>query len=218
VIKLSSVSKTFGSQQVLKDCSLDIDEPGFIAIKGRSGSGKTTLLSLMAGLTNPDAGDVVVAGENISSMNEEARALFRQGHIGIVFQDFKLIPSLSLSDNVYVAIYPRRDLPVTTKIARVNELIAAVGLTDKKSERVANLSGGEKQRVAIARSLVNYPAVVLADEPTGNLDAQTAGDILNLFAAMRARFDTLFVVVTHDDEVASRAQNTYHLAEGVITQ
>jgi len=216
LIKLRSVSKAFGDQTVIENCNLEIEQPGLISLVGKSGAGKSTLLALIAGLTNPDQGDVEVTGSTISSMNEEERAAFRLKNIGIVFQDFKLIPSLSVYDNVFLALYPRRDIDAPEKEERISLLLAAVGLEPKRSQIADKLSGGEKQRVAIARSLANRPAVVLADEPTGNLDSATAKSILELFEEMYRKFQTAFVIVTHDEEVASRAEVIYTIKDGIV--
>jgi ABC-type lipoprotein export system ATPase subunit len=216
LIKLQSVSKRFGHQQVINNCSFLIKENCFVALMGKSGAGKSTLLSLIAGLTNPDSGSVIVGDLDISRMSEEERAAFRLKNVGVVFQDFKLIPSLSVYDNVYLAIHPRSDVPPTEKQARTLELVNKVGLGNKKSQTVSQLSGGEKQRVAIARSLVNRPVVVLADEPTGNLDSTTAASILDLFRAMHRQFKTAFIIATHDQDVAGCAEIIYKIKDGVI--
>ncbi len=216
LVRLQSVSKSFGRQLVINNSSFSVEKNCFVALMGKSGAGKSTLLSLIAGLTNPDSGSVMVGGSDISRMSEEERAAFRLKNVGVVFQDFKLIPSLSVYDNVYLAIHPRSDVPLTEKQARVLELLNKVGLGDKKLQTVSRLSGGEKQRVAIARSLVNRPLVVLADEPTGNLDSTTAASILDLFRVMHQQFKTAFIIATHDQEVADRTEVIYKIKDGVV--
>jgi putative ABC transport system ATP-binding protein len=214
--KLENITKRFNGQQVLKGVSLAVGEKEMISIMGKSGSGKSTLLGVMAGLIRTDGGSIIFQDQDISSLNEESLAEFRLKHIGIVFQDFKLIPSLSVFDNVMLGIFPRRDVPKREKADRIHALAEQVGLTDKLQETVDNLSGGEKQRVAIARSLVNAPTVVLADEPTGNLDEKTAGTILDLFDRLHQQLSTTFIIVTHDKDIAQRTQKIYSLQEGII--
>lgn len=214
--KIENISKQYKGQQVLKGASFEVKEKQMISIMGRSGSGKSTLLGVMAGLIKADKGRIVFQNRDISSLDEEALAEFRLRHIGIVFQDFKLIPSLSAFDNILLGIHPRRDIPKKEKLDRIHLLAEQVGLKDKQSEKVDNLSGGEKQRVAIARSLVNAPTVVLADEPTGNLDSKTAGAILDLFDRLHQQLSTTFIIVTHDKDIAQRTQKIYELREGTI--
>jgi ABC-type lipoprotein export system ATPase subunit len=214
--KLENITKRFNGQQVLKGVSLAVGEKEMISIMGKSGAGKSTLLGVMAGLIRTDGGSIIFQDQDISSLNEESLAEFRLKHIGIVFQDFKLIPSLSVFDNVMLGIFPRRDVPKQEKADRIHALAEQVGLTDKLQETVDNLSGGEKQRVAIARSLVNAPTVVLADEPTGNLDEKTAGTILDLFDRLHQQLSTTFIIVTHDKDIAQRTQKIYSLQEGII--
>lgn len=181
MLKLQSISKKYGNQQVLKNVDFSIDEKEFISIIGKSGVGKTTLLSILVGLVKPDEGKIFFAGQDITDFDEEKLASFRLLNIGIVFQDFKIIPSLSVFDNVYLAIHPRKDIKKENKKEMVENMVRLVGLENKLTETVDNLSGGEKQRVAIARSLVGRPKLVLADEPTGNLDEKTSASIINLF-------------------------------------
>jgi ABC-type lipoprotein export system ATPase subunit len=189
-----------------------------VSIMGKSGAGKSTLLAAMAGLVKPDSGQVLFQGSNISDLDEEKLAAFRLQHIGFIFQDFKLIPSLSVYDNIMLGIYPRRDITAAEKEKRIRDFTGKVGLTGKLPEKVDNLSGGEKQRVAIARSLVNRPDLVLADEPTGNLDSSTAKDIMALFRKLHETLDTTFLIITHDRDIAAYTQKTFTLADGGLTQ
>jgi ABC-type lipoprotein export system ATPase subunit len=214
--KLENITKRFNGQQVLRGASLAVGEKEMISIMGKSGSGKSTLLGVMAGLIKTDEGKILFQDQDISSLDEEGLAGFRLKHIGIVFQDFKLIPSLSVFDNIMLGIHPRRDVPKLEKNGRIHALAEEVGLQDKLQETVDNLSGGEKQRVAIARSLVNAPTVVLADEPTGNLDEKTAGTIMDLFDRLHQHLSTAFIIVTHDKDIAQRTQKIYKLQEGII--
>jgi putative ABC transport system ATP-binding protein len=213
MLTLEHVFKKYEDQQVLQDITFHLDEKEFISIIGKSGAGKTTLLSIMAGLISPDGGNVLFSGKDITEYSEEQLAEFRLRNIGIVFQDFKLIPSLSVFDNILVAIYPRRDIDREEKRQRILDLIEQVGLTGKQRSIVNNLSGGEKQRVAIARSLVNQPKLILADEPTGNLDEKTSGQILDLFKELHTRLSTSFTIVTHEKDVARKTRKTYQLSQ-----
>jgi ABC-type lipoprotein export system ATPase subunit len=217
MLKLENITKQYKDQRVLKGVSLSLDENEMISIMGKSGTGKSTLLGVMSGLVKPDTGSILFQGKDISSLDEEGLAAFRLAHIGIVFQDFKLIPSLSAYDNIFLGIYPRKDIPKQDKDGRIRTIAEQVGIHHKLSEKVDNLSGGEKQRVAISRSLVNEPIMVLADEPTGNLDSDTAETIMDLFNNLHSKLSTTFVIVTHDKDIALRTQKTYILHEGVIS-
>jgi ABC-type lipoprotein export system ATPase subunit len=213
MLTLEHVSKKYKEQRVLQDINFSLDEKEFISIIGKSGVGKTTLLSIMAGLISPDGGKIVFSGKDITEYSEEQLAEFRLNNIGIVFQDFKLIASLSVFDNILLAIHPRRDIDREEKKRRILDLIEQVGLMGKQNSTVNNLSGGEMQRVAIARSLVNQPRVILADEPTGNLDENTSGQILDLFKELHTRLSTTFIIVTHEKDIAKKTQKTYQLSQ-----
>jgi ABC-type lipoprotein export system ATPase subunit len=216
MLALENIKKSYKGQEVLRDTSLSIAEKEMVSIMGKSGSGKSTLLNIMAGLIKPDSGRALFKGNDLTSIDEESLAAFRLKHIGIVFQDFKLIPSLSVSDNILLGIYPRKDIKDNDKTSRVNELAERVGLKHKLKEKVDNLSGGEKQRVAIARSLVNRPVIVLADEPTGNLDSATSDSIMALFRELHQTMLTSFIIVTHDKDIAQKTDKTYVLQKGEI--
>ncbi|MFZ5766793.1 MAG: ABC transporter ATP-binding protein [Thermodesulfobacteriota bacterium] len=218
MLTIQEVRKTYRGRPVLDGVSLSVGEKEMVSIMGKSGAGKSTLLAVIAGLIRPDAGRVIFRGETISDLDEERLAAFRLQHIGFIFQDFKLIPSLSVHDNILLAIYPRRDIPGSEKENRIREFTGQVGLSDKLQERVDNLSGGEKQRVAIARSLVNRPGLVLADEPTGNLDSATATEIMTLFSRLHRNLDTTFLIITHDREIAAYTTKTHILKDGGLTQ
>ncbi len=216
MLKLQSISKIYGSQQVLKNINFHIAPKEFISIVGKSGVGKTTLLSILAGLIRPDEGKIIFRDKDITNFDEEQLAHFRLLNIGIVFQDFKIIPSLSVFDNVFLALYPRHDLDKKEKKERVKNIVAHVGLEHKLLETVDNLSGGEKQRVAIARSLVGRPHLVLADEPTGNLDETTSEHIMELFQKLHQEFATTFAIITHEKDIAKKAQKIYRLTNQKI--
>lgn len=218
MLTLQNISKSFKKQQVLTDITLEISQREMISIMGKSGAGKSTLLAILAGLIQPDSGQILFQESVISSLDEEKLAAFRLHHIGFIFQDFKLIPSLTAHDNILMGIYPRRDIPADEKENRIDELAGQVGLTAKLSEKTDNLSGGEKQRVAIARSLINRPDLVLADEPTGNLDASTAQEIMTLFKKLHKTYATSFLIITHDRDIAAQTQKAYQLKDGELTQ
>ena len=211
MLHLKSISKKYGDQLVLKDVDFSLKEKEFVSIIGKSGAGKTTFLSILAGLVKPDKGQIFFKGQDITGLSEEELARFRLLNIGIVFQDFKILPSLTVFDNVYLAIYPRQDIKTEQKKEMVAEMVRLVGLENKLYQIVVQLSGGEKQRVAIARSLVGKPKLVLADEPTGNLDEATSDSILRLFKRLHQELNTAFVVITHDRDVANQAQKIYRL-------
>jgi len=216
MLRLENVSKQFKGQTVLNALNFEIHRNEMVSIMGRSGSGKSTLLSLMAGLQSPDSGSIIFSERELTGLNEESLAQFRLHNIGFVFQDFLLIPSLSVYDNIYIAAHPRTDIPKSIKHQRVIELIKEVGLNAKVRQRIDKLSGGERQRVAIARSLVNRPQLVLADEPTGNLDSATADEIMKLFRSLHKSIETSFVIITHDEYIASITDKTYQLANGEL--
>lgn len=218
MLELRNVTKSYGQQRVLAGVSLTVGVREMVSIMGKSGAGKSTLLAAMAGLVKPDSGQVLFQGSTISDLDEERLAAFRLQHIGFIFQDFKLIPSLTVHDNVMLGIYPRRDITAAEKEKRIRDFAGKVGLTGKLAEKVDNLSGGEKQRVAIARSLVSRPDLVLADEPTGNLDSSTAKEIMTLFRKLHESLDTTFLIITHDQDIAAYTQKTFTLADGGLTQ
>ena len=218
MLELQNIAKSYQGQKVLADINLEVREREMVSIMGKSGAGKSTLLSVMAGLVPPDSGHVIFQDSVISDLDEEKLAAFRLHHIGFIFQDFKLIPSLTAHDNILMGIYPRRDIPAAEKENRINELASRVGLTAKLAEKTDNLSGGEKQRVAIARSLVNRPGLILADEPTGNLDSATAEEIMALFKELHKSYATSFLIITHDQDIADQTQKIYILKDGGLAQ
>ena len=216
MLSLQGIHKNYSQQQVLSNLDLEVKSNEMVSIMGRSGAGKSTLLAIMAGLQTPDRGTIRFNDENLNDQSEEQLASFRLHNLGLVFQDFLLIPSLTVYDNIFIAAHPRKDISKKDKHDRVVALTERVGLKDKLHQRIDKLSGGEKQRVAIARSLVNQPKLVLADEPTGNLDADTAEDIMALFQTLHDELATTFVIITHDDQVAAKTEKTYRLNNGVL--
>ncbi|MCL4394595.1 MAG: ABC transporter ATP-binding protein [Chloroflexi bacterium] len=207
--------KSFGPLEAVRAASLRLAPGEIVAVVGRSGSGKTTLLHLLAGLEQPTSGRILYSDQEVSRLDEEALALWRRANIGLVFQAFHLIPTLSALENVAFPLYPMR-LSAAERRTRATEHLAQVGLADRAQHRPSRLSGGEQQRVAIARALVNSPRLILADEPTGNLDSATGDEILALFKKLRAETGAAFLVITHDDKVATAADRVLHMADGVL--
>ena len=200
---------------VLNGVSFRIERGEWVAITGPSGSGKSTLLGIVAGLDSPTSGRIVVDGVDITDLDERRLARVRNQTIGIVFQSFNLIGTLTAQENVEVPLYitpERRKAP-----ERARQLLELVGLADRRHHRPHQLSGGQQQRVAIARALATQPALLVADEPTGNLDTATGAQVLDLFARLRAELGLTIVVVTHDQAVAARAERELHLVDGRLT-
>jgi putative ABC transport system ATP-binding protein len=216
-IRATNVIKKYkvGKQiiRAIDDVSVDIHEGEFVALVGPSGSGKSTLLHLLGGLDKPTSGEIVVGGKNVSSMNDRQLSKFRNQTIGFVFQSFYLQPFLTLRRNIEVASMPQRMGRAERKL-RIESLARQVGLYDRLSHRPHELSGGQIQRAAIARALLNRPAIILADEPTGNLDSANSRDIISLFQQIREQYHTTIVIATHDNEIAAQADRVIALKDG----
>jgi putative ABC transport system ATP-binding protein len=212
-----SLSRTYRSAgrdlTVLKDITFSLEPGGFLAILGPSGSGKTTLLGLLAGLDRPTAGTVHLDGQELGVLNEDERARLRSEKIGFVFQAFQLIPTLTAQENIQVPLELRGS---SNASRRARELLARVGLDGRGHHYPAQLSGGEQQRVALARGFSSRPKVLFADEPTGNLDAATGSTIIDLMVELNRDLGTTLVLVTHDLDLANRARRTIRLADGRI--
>jgi len=217
MIELRDLSKTVSvggnALTILQPLTLSIPEGQFVAVMGPSGSGKSTLLGLMAGLDHPSSGEIRIAGTVLTAMNEDGLARFRGRHIGFVFQSFQLIPALTARENVQVPMEIQR-LPGAAR--RATELLEQVGLAQRAQHYPAQLSGGEQQRVAIARAFACRPPVLLADEPTGNLDSVTGGAIIDLLQRMHREENATLVLVTHDPEIARIAGRTLQLLDGRV--
>ena len=200
---------------ILEAIDLDIRRGEFVAVLGPSGSGKSTLLALMAGLDRPSAGEIVLDGERIDTLSEDRLAILRRHKLGFVFQSFQLLGNLTARENVQLPLELLGDRGAR---ARANALLDAVGLSERGHHYPTQLSGGEQQRVALARAFASRPPLLLADEPTGNLDGATGRKVLDLLAAMRAERATTLVLVTHDPAVADLADRRVHLADGRIVR
>ncbi len=200
--------------RILKGLTFRVESGAWIAVTGPSGSGKSTLLGILAGLDTPTTGTVILDGVDITTMNERSLAALRNAKVGIVFQSFNLIPTLTAQENVEAPLYVgpfRREAR-----QRARAMLSRVGLAERTGHLPHQLSGGEQQRVAIARALVTEPPILVADEPTGNLDSTMSDQILDLFAELHTELGITLVVVTHDSTVAARAQRTLHIVDGRI--
>ena len=215
MIKLEGITKSFGSLQVLKGIDLEINKGEIVSIVGPSGAGKTTLLQIMGTLDKPDAGTVQIDGTVVSRMKEKELSAFRNKNIGFVFQFHQLLPEFTALENVMI---PALIAGVSSKEAndRAMKILDFMGLVDRASHKPNELSGGEKQRVAVARALINDPAVILADEPSGSLDTHNKEDLHQLFFDLRDRLGQTFVIVTHDEGLAKITDRTVHIVDGMI--
>ena len=215
MIKLEGITKSFGSLQVLKGIDLEINKGEIVSIVGPSGAGKTTLLQIMGTLDEPDAGTVQIDGTVVSRMKEKELSAFRNKNIGFVFQFHQLLPEFTALENVMI---PALIAGVSSKEAndRATKILDFMGLVDRASHKPNELSGGEKQRVAVARALINDPAVILADEPSGSLDTHNKEDLHQLFFDLRDRLGQTFVIVTHDEGLAKITERTVHMVDGMI--
>lgn len=219
MLSVNRLTKTYstpaGPLTVLHEVSFDLAAGATLAIVGPSGSGKTTLLGLCAGLDRATSGDVSLAGENLVSLDEDARARVRNMHVGFVFQNFQLIPTLTALENVLVPVELRGDGGAKAE-AEALALLARVGLAERAGHHPIQLSGGEQQRVALARAFMNRPKILFCDEPTGNLDGDTAHAMIDLIFGLNRERDTTLVLVTHDLELAGRCQRIIRLRNGAV--
>jgi lipoprotein-releasing system ATP-binding protein len=215
IIKLRGITKSFGSLQVLKGIDLDIAQGEIVSIVGPSGAGKTTLLQIMGTLDKADSGTVEIDGVDVNKLSQNRLAKFRNQKIGFVFQFHQLLPEFTALENIMIPAFIGG---VSKKEARkkAEELLAFMGLTDRANHKPNELSGGEKQRVAVARALVNNPAVIMADEPSGSLDSQNKQELHQLFFDLRKQYGQTFVIVTHDEQLAQLTDRTIHMQDGVI--
>ena len=219
LIEVRNLVKTYhtpgGEVPALKGINLQVSPGEFLAVLGKSGAGKSTLVNMLTGIDEPDSGEMIVAGTQVHTLNEDQRARWRGLTMGIVFQFFQLLPSLSLIKNITIVMEFCNRYTPSERRARALHLLEQVGLAEHAYKTPAEISGGQQQRVAIARALANDPLILVADEPTGNLDSRTAAEILDLFSSLVAQGTTL-LVVTHDRSVASRATRQIEIADGCI--
>lgn len=217
ILKTQNLTKIYGADEnkvyALDDVNLEILNGEFVSIVGTSGSGKSTLLNMLGGLDRPSAGNVVVDGNEIFKLKDEALTIFRRRKIGFIFQNYNLIPTLNVYDNII--------LPIGLDGNRIdkkhiNQIIEMLGIESKLKNMPNNLSGGQQQRVAIARALASKPSIILADEPTGNLDSKTSQDVLSLLKISSSKFDQTIVMITHNEEIAQLADRIIHIEDGKI--
>ncbi len=215
MIELRNINKSFGDLQVLKDISLTINDGEVVSIVGPSGAGKTTLLQIMGTLDNANSGSVIIDGIDINSLGSNQLAKFRNQHIGFVFQFHQLLPEFTAVENVMIPAMIAGKSQRQAK-QRALELLDMLGLKERADHKPAELSGGEKQRVAVARALINNPSVIMADEPSGSLDTKNKTELHQLFFDLRDRLHCTFLIVTHDEQLASITDRTIHLKDGEI--
>jgi lipoprotein-releasing system ATP-binding protein len=215
LIRTENIKKSFGSLEVLKGINLEIPFKKIYSIVGASGAGKTTLLQILGTLSNPDSGEIYFQEKKISAFTSKELARFRNREIGFVFQFHHLLPEFTALENVCIPAFIN-NLSRSKAEKRAKELLEFLGLTERMEHKPSQLSGGEKQRVAVARALVNSPTVILADEPSGNLDSANRDDLHELLFKLRDEFGQTFVIVTHDDNFAEQSDKIFHIKDGVI--
>ena len=217
ILRVTDLKKTYGTGdtavEALKGVNLSVDKGEFIAIVGTSGSGKSTLLHMLGGLDRPTSGTVSIDGKDIFTLKDEELTIFRRRKIGFVFQSFNLVPVLSVYENIVLPIELDGNTPDKEF---VDTIIDTLGLSDKRDSYPNQLSGGQQQRVAIARALSSAPQVILADEPTGNLDSKTSQDVMGLLKVMGERFTQTIIVITHNEEIAQTADRIIRIEDGLI--
>jgi putative ABC transport system ATP-binding protein len=219
MVNATGVKKSYSlgnrTLDVLRGIDLTVERGEFVALRGSSGAGKSTLLHLLGGLDRLDGGRVIVDGRSIGDLSAPSLTQFRRLHVGFIFQSYHLLPELDAVENVALPARMAR-MPAKEAEKRAIDLLGSVGLADRLEHRPRELSGGEQQRVALARSLVNRPPLILADEPTGNLDSRTGEEVLSLLLRLRDEYSVTLIIATHDGNVAARAERTVNLRDGVV--
>lgn len=217
MIQTEGITKSFGTLQVLKGIDLCIRQSEVVAIVGPSGAGKTTLLQIIGTLDSPDSGRLTINGTDTSRLNDRELAAFRNKNIGFVFQFHQLLPEFTSLENVMIPALIGREKPAVAE-KRAKEMLDFLKLSDRMTHKPAELSGGEKQRVAVARALINNPAVILADEPSGSLDTKNKEELHALFFELRDQMHQTFVIVTHDEQLAAHTDRVIHIKDGVVME
>ncbi len=215
MIRIENITKSFGSLQVLKGINLLIEKGEIVSIVGPSGAGKTTLLQIMGTLSHPDSGSVFIDNIDVTRLSQKKLADFRNQHIGFVFQFHQLLPEFTALENIMIPAYIAGTSQREAKQRALN-LLDFMGLSERANHKPNELSGGEKQRVAVARALINQPAVILADEPSGSLDSKNKEELHQLFFDLRDKFGQTFVIVTHDEQLANVTDRTIHMRDGLL--
>jgi len=216
MIRVENIRKSFGSLEVLKGIELEVKKSEMVSIVGESGAGKTTLLQVIGTLMKPDSGDIIINNVNCHNLGEKALAHFRNRSIGFVFQFHHLLPEFTAFENTCIPGYIGNTNKQSTE-KKAEDLLVRLGLEDRLNHKPSELSGGEKQRVAIARSLINDPAVILADEPSGNLDSKNSLELYRIFKELRKDFDQTFIIVTHNEEHARLTDRMLTIQDGIIS-
>ncbi len=217
ILKVEHLSKIYGSGEnevkAVNDVSFTVEKGEFLAIVGASGSGKSTLLHLIGGVDRPTSGKIYVDGKDICALDSDALAIFRRRQVGIVYQFYNLIPILNVEENITLPVLLDGDAPDEAKLA---ELLKVLGLADRRANLPNQLSGGQQQRVSIGRAMINHPAVILADEPTGNLDSKAGEEIVNLLKLSNKQYNQTVIVITHDPDIARQADRVITIEDGKL--
>lgn len=215
MIQLNNITKSFGSLQVLRGIDLTVEEKQVVSIVGPSGAGKTTLLQIMGTLDKADSGQIIINGQDISGLNQKKLSQFRNKHLGFVFQFHQLLPEFTALENIMIPAFIG-GMGKKEAEERARELLQFMGLENRSTHKPNELSGGEKQRVAVARALVNHPDVIMADEPSGSLDSRNKEELHKLFFDLRGQYGQTFIIVTHDESLAALTDRTIHMKDGII--
>lgn len=217
MIQTEGITKSFGALQVLKGIDLTINQGEIVAIVGPSGAGKTTLLQIIGTLDAPDSGRLTINGTDTRQLGDKQLAAFRNKNIGFVFQFHQLLPEFTALENVMIPALIAREKPAVAE-KRAKDMLDFLKLSDRTTHKPAELSGGEKQRVAVARALINNPAVILADEPSGSLDTRNKEELHSLFFELRDQMNQTFVIVTHDEQLAANTDRVIHIKDGIVLE